>query len=100
MIKRSIAALFFCVFELFLKYSESIEIHESAVLPGGGGSILIEADANATNVNEARTLCATHNAILIPLDQNITKLLLLVQLHRRKSKYIKRVFCSKKLIFL
>ena len=100
MIKRSITALCFCIFELFLKYSESIETIESAVLPGGGGSILVEADANATNVNGARTLCAIHNAILIPLDHKITKNLLTVRFHQKKSKHIKRMFCCKKLIFL
>ena len=93
LIKESITAVFFCVFELFLKYSESIEIFDK--FPGGN-SILIENVKNATNVDEAKTQCASHDAILTPLDQDSNKFLLLIIFNRRRGKLMKTTFCCKK----
>ena len=94
LIKGSKTAVYFCIFELLLKYSESIETFDNFV---AGNNILIETVKTATNVDEARAQCASHDAILTPLDQGRYKFILLIIFNRRKGKLMKRAFCCKKI---
>ena len=94
LIKRSTKALFFCIFQLLLKYSESIETFKK--LPGEN-ILLIESDTNATNVDEAKTQCASRDAILIPLGQDVFKFFLIVTFKQNKGKLMKSAFCAKKI---
>ena len=93
LIKRSTTALFFCIFQLLLKYSESI--YTLNKFPGGN-ILLIESDTNANNVDEAKTQCASHGAILIPLGQDVFKLILIISFKQKKGKLMKSAFCCKK----
>ena len=93
LIKRSITALFLCIFELFLKYSESIVTIKD--IPGEV-NILIEFVLAAKNVNAARAGCASHNAILIPFDQGIYKIVVLqIFSGEHKGKHKKERFAAK-----
>ena len=94
LIKRSTTAVIFCIFQLLLKYSESIETFKK--FPGEN-ILLIESDTNATNVDEAKTQCASHGAILIPLGQDVFKFILIVTFKQNEGKLMKRAFCCKKI---
>ena len=97
LIKRSITAIFFCIFELFLKYSESVISFDGI---SGRDNILVEVDEIAHNNDEAIAKCALHDAILIPFYEEIYKNKLLKEFSDQKGKHKKGAFCCKKLIFL
>ena len=94
LIKGSITAVFFWIFELFLKYSGSFETHNE--FPRRE-IFLIENVKNVTNVDEAKTQCARHDAILASLHEVPYTISLFLFIASKEGKLMKRAFCCKKI---